>query len=462
MSQLQDNLNEILRQKNTYLLPANLRAGVTLLGVEGTYGGTHDTVKLFPSVTAMNADTDKVLGDIAIVLDTTNTVTRKAQEGDRFSQIALPNTIAFTEQPAIVNYLKTVQEYCSIAFYDPDTNKEVDGHFGYAISMYYNNNNNNDEYSMNIELNNATEPNDYTTSTSDIRGMYISNDGLTWTKRNGELQVQSFDLRRNYKFGNPTLLTSNHGSDDWKLLLPFISILCPTVVGLYEYKESYSYTIDSSTHETTYTYTPGYYPLETQLTPITASEVYENKVVMGNNNTIVTGTVTLNQTEINTATTTSNEILNPPHTTLAEVETMFDTSSNSNVSSFVTNYLEEFNDIIYGDTSLITGDMPANSIQELVFVGGTKLDTLVNGDQVPMYGTILKVRTTNLNTLLNLNMVNVEYTDGNTSQSTGGTPEWYTLDTDGDYTYVLNTLILHKYTIDTMTNYNITYFNEMM
>ena len=36
MSQLQDNLNEILRQKNLYLLPENIREGVTILGVTGT------------------------------------------------------------------------------------------------------------------------------------------------------------------------------------------------------------------------------------------------------------------------------------------------------------------------------------------------------------------------------------------------------------------------------------------
>lgn len=36
MSQLQDNLNNILNQKNNYLLPENLKKDVTLLGVTGT------------------------------------------------------------------------------------------------------------------------------------------------------------------------------------------------------------------------------------------------------------------------------------------------------------------------------------------------------------------------------------------------------------------------------------------
>lgn len=46
MSQLQSNLTEILRQKSQYLLPQNLRSGITLLGITGTYGG-QDTINLF-------------------------------------------------------------------------------------------------------------------------------------------------------------------------------------------------------------------------------------------------------------------------------------------------------------------------------------------------------------------------------------------------------------------------------
>ena len=37
MSKLQDNLTEIKRQKDLYLLPENIKAGVVVLGVTGTY-----------------------------------------------------------------------------------------------------------------------------------------------------------------------------------------------------------------------------------------------------------------------------------------------------------------------------------------------------------------------------------------------------------------------------------------
>lgn len=37
MSLLQDNLTEILRQKNAYLLAGNIKTGITVLGISGTY-----------------------------------------------------------------------------------------------------------------------------------------------------------------------------------------------------------------------------------------------------------------------------------------------------------------------------------------------------------------------------------------------------------------------------------------
>ncbi len=43
MSELKTNLQEILQDKNTNLLPENLKKGVTCLGVEGTLEGGIDT-----------------------------------------------------------------------------------------------------------------------------------------------------------------------------------------------------------------------------------------------------------------------------------------------------------------------------------------------------------------------------------------------------------------------------------
>lgn len=41
-NQLQENLNLILEEKNTKLLPENLKAGITCLGVTGSYEGEGD------------------------------------------------------------------------------------------------------------------------------------------------------------------------------------------------------------------------------------------------------------------------------------------------------------------------------------------------------------------------------------------------------------------------------------
>ena len=68
MSQLQDNLNEILRQKNLYLLPENIRKDLTILGVTGTFeGGSSEGIKLFNTIEEMNSSTGNVDGDLAIV-----------------------------------------------------------------------------------------------------------------------------------------------------------------------------------------------------------------------------------------------------------------------------------------------------------------------------------------------------------------------------------------------------------
>ena len=101
-TQLEDNIVEILRQRDNYLIPENIREGVTILGVNGTLtsgidtsdatatagdilldktayvdgekitgtyipSGGDDGVKLFTTVEEMNNDTDKHIGDKAVV-----------------------------------------------------------------------------------------------------------------------------------------------------------------------------------------------------------------------------------------------------------------------------------------------------------------------------------------------------------------------------------------------------------
>ena len=72
---LQDNLNEIKRQKDLYLLPENIKKDLTILGVTGTFeggGGSSEGIKLFDTIEDMNSSTGNVDGDLAIVYDQDN------------------------------------------------------------------------------------------------------------------------------------------------------------------------------------------------------------------------------------------------------------------------------------------------------------------------------------------------------------------------------------------------------
>lgn len=52
MSILKDKINQILQEKDAKLIPGNIKSGVTILGVEGTYEGSGIT----PDTTISNGD----------------------------------------------------------------------------------------------------------------------------------------------------------------------------------------------------------------------------------------------------------------------------------------------------------------------------------------------------------------------------------------------------------------------
>ena len=69
MTELQNNLDAILLDKNTNLLPQNLKEGVTVLGVEGSLKvtGSDSNIKLFETVEDMNNDPNPKEDDLAVV-----------------------------------------------------------------------------------------------------------------------------------------------------------------------------------------------------------------------------------------------------------------------------------------------------------------------------------------------------------------------------------------------------------
>lgn len=68
-NELQDNLDQILLDKETNLLPENLKEGVTVLGVEGSLKvtGSDSNIKLFETVEDMNNDPNPKEDDLAVV-----------------------------------------------------------------------------------------------------------------------------------------------------------------------------------------------------------------------------------------------------------------------------------------------------------------------------------------------------------------------------------------------------------
>lgn len=68
-NELQTNLDEILLDKETNLLPENLKEGVTVLGVEGSLKvtGSDSNIKLFETVQDMNNDPNPKEDDLAVV-----------------------------------------------------------------------------------------------------------------------------------------------------------------------------------------------------------------------------------------------------------------------------------------------------------------------------------------------------------------------------------------------------------
>ena len=69
MASLLDKTNQILNEKNSKLLPENIKENVTILGVTGTLtpGSTTSGVKLFETIDEMKADPNPQEGDLAVV-----------------------------------------------------------------------------------------------------------------------------------------------------------------------------------------------------------------------------------------------------------------------------------------------------------------------------------------------------------------------------------------------------------
>ena len=87
---LEETLKSIKLDKDTNLLPENLKKGITVLGVDGTLESGSSNIKLFDTVEDMNNDTSCEEGTIGVVLKTT---TAPFTEQTNFQYLYLPNKI---------------------------------------------------------------------------------------------------------------------------------------------------------------------------------------------------------------------------------------------------------------------------------------------------------------------------------------------------------------------------------
>ena len=102
-NELQTKLDAILNDKNTNLLPENLKAGVTCLGVEGNLreGGADIPVKLFETVEEMQTDMNPGEGDLALVYR--NEISN-ATVDSKFQTATFPDTVVLDN--AITDYVE--------------------------------------------------------------------------------------------------------------------------------------------------------------------------------------------------------------------------------------------------------------------------------------------------------------------------------------------------------------------
>ena len=161
MSKLKDDLAQILQEKQEKIIPENIKSGVQIFDVVGTYEGEGSSsgVKLFETEEEMQADTTAKEGDLAVVYrNEVNNMTADSQT----QYITFPETVTL---PGAI----TESYYCRLRATDPS--KMFDG---------------------NIMLDQNSFRFDGFTDTGMIRVMYQSDDGITYTRQefmgdNGEL-----------------------------------------------------------------------------------------------------------------------------------------------------------------------------------------------------------------------------------------------------------------------------------
>lgn len=215
MSEIKEKILKVKEQKDTYIIPQNIKKDVKIFGVTGTYEGSSG-VKLFGTQQEMQADENPQEGDLAVVYRSDiQSLTATAH----FLKATFPETVVLNE---------TLEDYVDLRFRTVDSSSWFDCWGMIDQNMF--------------EMSCYGEQGQY-------RIQYESQDGLTYTRT--RLQDPNGDVTGNeLDFGVELYYEREEYWND--VIGKFILIGGNTFEGLFEYKPynldgTYCYAVDKST-----------------------------------------------------------------------------------------------------------------------------------------------------------------------------------------------------------------------
>lgn len=167
-NELQTKLDAILLDKNTNLLPENLKAGVTCLGIEGTLeGGATTGVKLFETIEEMNNSEGNEIGDLAVIY---RSEIQNATVDSKFNSAVFPTTVVLPT---------AITDYVDIMYRATDNSVMFDCWGQLDASMFY----------MSCY-----------SETGEVRIQYESSDGINYTRTDGGEETVDFGTEIYYAY----------------------------------------------------------------------------------------------------------------------------------------------------------------------------------------------------------------------------------------------------------------------
>ena len=195
---LETKLNAILNEKETKILPENIKAGVQIFDVTGTYEGSSSTVegiKQFSTVEEMQADTTAKEGDLAVVY---GSKIQSATANSQFQTATFPDTVVLDT---------ALTDYVEVRY------RAVDSSVGFDCMG---------------QLDNSMFIMECYTETGSVRIQYESSDGITYTRTDTTGNPVDFGTEIYYEM-----------TEMWNDAIgKFIQVGGNVFEGLYEYKNS--------------------------------------------------------------------------------------------------------------------------------------------------------------------------------------------------------------------------------